>query len=78
MYLKDETTHAFCALKEFLDYCHQDDVSYSKFILSYNQRNAEVKKYDLTVVDGVQSYFLLVVLNLSLEHFWSSASECVW
>ena len=68
VYLKDETTRAFCAFKEFVEYRRQSGVSFSKFIVEWNQKYGEVKKHKLDLVDGVKGYFLLVAANLTSEH----------
>ena len=47
IYLKDETTHAFCALTSFVEF-RRGGQTYSKFILEFNNRYREVKKYQLT------------------------------
>ena len=57
-FLKDETTRAFCAFGDFVEYRHGSGESYTKFILEFEKRCREVKKYDLTLNDKVQAYFL--------------------
>ena len=70
IYLKDETTSAFCASKSFVEFRCGGGQTYSKFILKFNNRYREVKKYQLTLQDGVFGYFLLVSANLSPDHEW--------
>ena len=68
VYLKDKTTQAFCAVKEFVEYRRQSGVNFSKFIVEWSQKYGEVKKHKMALVDGVQGYFLLVAANLTAEH----------
>ena len=68
IFLKDETTRAFCAFRDFVEYRHGSGESYTKFILEFEKRYREVKKYDLTLNDKVQAYFLLKAANLSDDH----------
>ena len=68
IFLKDETTHAFCAFGDFVEYHRGSGESYTKFILEFEKRYREVKKYDLTLNDKVQAYFLLKAANLSDDH----------
>ena len=68
IFLKDETTRAFCAFGDFVEYRRGSGKSYTKFILEFEKRYREVKKYDLTLNDKVQEYFLLKAANLSDDH----------
>ena len=68
VYLKDKTTQAFCAVKDFVEYRRQSGVNFSKFIVEWSQKYGEVKKHKMALVDGVQGYFLLVAANLTAEH----------
>ena len=68
VYLKDETTMAFCAFKAFVEYRRDSGQGYSKFLLEYNNKYREIKKYGMELADGVKAYFLLSAANLSAEH----------
>ena len=68
IFLKDETTRAFCAFGEFVEYRRGSDGNYTKFILEFEKRYREVKKHDLTLNDKVQAYFLLKAANLTDDH----------
>ena len=68
IFLQDETTRAFCAFGEFVEYRRGSGESFTKFILDFEKRYREVRKYDLTLNDKVQAYFLLKAANLSDEH----------
>ena len=68
IFLKDETTRAFCAFGDFVEYRRGSGESYTKFILEFEKRYREVKKHDLTLNEKVQAYFLLKAANLSDDH----------
>ena len=68
VFLKDETTRAFCALKEFVEFRRQSGQNYSKFLLEFNHKYRELRKFNMTLVDGLIAYFLLAAANLSPEH----------
>ena len=68
VFLKDETTRAFCAVKDFVEYRRQSGQNFPKFLLEFNNKYRELKKFKMTLVDGVLAYFLLVAANLSAEH----------
>ena len=44
IYLKDETTLAFCAIKNFVVHRRTGDQTFTKFIVEFNNRLREVKK----------------------------------
>ena len=68
IYLKDETTRAFCALKSFIEFRREGRQAFPKFLLEFNNRYREIKKYKLKLDDGVLAYFLLAAANLSDDH----------
>ena len=68
VFMKDETTRAFCAFKEFVEYRRQAGVNFTKFIIEFNQKYNEVKQHKMELVDGVLGYFLLAAANLTSEH----------
>jgi hypothetical protein len=68
VYLKDESTRAFCAVKEFVEFRRESGQSFPKFLIEFNTRLREVKKYKLNFDDGILAYFLLTAANLSDEH----------
>ena len=67
VYLKDQTTQAFCAFKEFYEYKRSAGQNFSEFIIEYDQRYHKLKKYDMTLPEGVQAFFLLKAANLTVE-----------
>ena len=51
-----------------MEYRRGSGESYTKFILEFEKRYREVKKYDLTLNNKVQAHFLLKAANLSDDH----------
>ena len=68
VYLKDETTRAFCAFRAFVEFRRESGMDFTKFLVEFNNRYREVRKYKMELGDGVLAYFLLVAANLSTEH----------
>ena len=68
VYLKDETTRAFCAIKSFIEYRRESGHGFSKFFVEFNNRHLELTKHKLKFDDGLMGYFLLTSANLSDDH----------
>ena len=68
VFLKDETTRAFCAIKSFIEFRRESGQSFSKFILEFGTRYREIEKYKMKFEDGMMAYFLLASANLSPDH----------
>ena len=68
VFLKDETTCAFCAIKAFIELRRESGQSFSKFILEFGTRYREIEKYKMKFEDGMMAYFLLAAANLSPDH----------
>ena len=68
IFLKDETTRAFCAIKNFIEYRRESGQGFSKFLVDFNNRHRELTKYKLKFDDGLMAYFLLAAANLSNDH----------
>ena len=67
VYLKDNTTQAFCAFKEFYEYKRTAGQNFSEFIVDYDQRYHKLEKYEMSLPQGVQGFFLLKAANLTVE-----------
>ena len=67
VYLKDNTTQAFCAFKDFYEYKRSAGQNFAEFIVEYDQRYRKVEKYEMTLPQGVQAFFLLKAANLTVE-----------
>ena len=67
VYLQDETTRAFCAFKEFYEYSRNAGQGFSDFIVEFDQKYKEVKKYKMELPDGVQAFFLLKAANINSD-----------
>ena len=59
VYLKDVTTRAFCAFKEFYEFRRNSGDNFSDFIVEYEQHYHRVKTYGMELPEGVQAFFLL-------------------
>ena len=68
VYLKDETTRAFCAIKNFIEYRRESGYGFAKFFVEFNNRHLELAKHKLKFEDGLMGYFLLTAANLSDDH----------
>ena len=68
IFLKDEMTRAFCAIKNFVEFQCESRTGFAKFLVEFNDRVQEVKKYKLVLDDGLMAYFLLTAANLSHDH----------
>ena len=68
IYLKDETTRAFCAIKSFIEYRRTQEQTFTKFMVEFNNRLREVKKHNLDFDDGILAFFLLMAANLTEDH----------
>ena len=68
VYLKEETTRAFCAVKSFVEFRRTSGVNFTKFLVEFNNKYREVQKYKLDLPDGLKGYFLLASANLSADH----------
>ena len=64
VYLKDQTTQTFCAIKSFVEFHREGEQSFLKFLVEFKNRYREVKKYELSFEDDALDYFLLVAVNL--------------
>ena len=68
VYLKEETTRAFCAVKAFVEFRRESGMNFTKFLVEFNNKYREVQKYKLDLNDGLKGYFLLASANLSADH----------
>ena len=68
IYLKDETTRSFCAIKSFIEYRRTQEQTFTKFMVEFNNRLREVKKHNLDFDDGILAFFLLMAANLTEDH----------
>ena len=67
VYMKDNTTQAFCAFKEFYEFKRSAGQNFSEFIVEYDQRYHKIEKYEMKLPEGVQAFFLLKAANLTVE-----------
>ena len=61
----DVTTRSYCAFKDFVDYRRSSREKFSQFIVEFQKRYREIKKYKLELPEGVQAFFLLNAANLT-------------
>ena len=67
VYLKDNSTQAFVAFKDFYEYKRSSGQNFSEFIVEYDQRYNKLEKYDMALPQGVQAFFLLKAANLPAD-----------
>ena len=65
IFQSDETTRAYHAFKEFVEYRRSSGESFSTFMVEYEKRYREVTRYKLDLPTVVQAFFLLQAANLS-------------
>ena len=68
VYLKEETTRAFCAVKAFVEFRRESGMNFTKFLVEFNNKYREVQKYKLELNSGLKGYFLMASANLSADH----------
>ena len=60
VYLKDETTRMFCALKEFYEFRREGGMDFSSFIVEYEKRYHKVKTSSIgDLPTALRAFFLL-------------------
>ena len=57
IFQSDETTRAYHAFKEYVEYRRSSDQTFSSFVVEYEKRYREVKRYKLDLPTGVQAFF---------------------
>ena len=68
VFLKDETTRTFCAIKSFIEFRRESGQTFPKFILEFKSKYREIEKYKIKFEDNIMAYFLLTSANLSPDH----------
>ena len=68
VYLKDETTRAFCAFQEFHSYKRSKGENFSDFIVKWEHLYQKIVRFDMKLPEGVKTYFLLKAANMSAEY----------
>ena len=68
VYLKDETTRAFCAFQEFHSYKRSSGENFSDFIVKWEHLYQKIVRFDMKLPEGVKAYFLLNAANMSPEY----------
>ena len=68
LFMKDQNTHAYLAIKEFYDYCRPAGVSIIDLIVSFEYLYHKLKQFDMKLPEGVQAFFLLNAANISEDN----------
>ena len=68
VFLKDESTRAYMAFKEFVEYRRKMGESYSAFVVTFEKLHAEISKHKMQLPDGAKAYFLLQAANLNEDN----------
>ena len=68
VYLKDEVSRAFTAIKTFVQFRRESTQPFAKFLVDFNNKYREVKKHKLDFDDGILAFFLLMAANLTEDH----------
>ena len=67
VFQSDESTRAYHAFKEYVEYRRSSGVNYSNFIIDYDKRYREIQKYKMELPTGAQAYFMLQAANLPAD-----------
>ena len=68
VFLKDESTRAYVAFKEFVEYRRKMGESYSTFIVAFEKLHTEIAKHKMKLPNGAKAYFLLQAANMTEEN----------
>ena len=72
----DTNTLSFIAFKEFYDYRRAPGVPVTEFFIKFEYLYREIKKYDMTLPEGVRAFFLLMSANLSEDNEKLARATC--
>ena len=67
IYLKDQSTRAYCAFKDFVEYRRKSGDDYTAFIVHFEQLYQEIVTHEMTLPTGARAFFLLQAANLPDE-----------
>ena len=65
IFQNNETTQVYHAFKEYVEYTQRGDQNFSSFVVEYEKRYRDVKRYKSDLPTGVQALFLLKVANIT-------------
>ena len=65
VYLKDESTRAYCAFKEFYEFKRNSGENYSDFIIEHERRYNRLVQFKMELPEGVRAFFLLKAANMT-------------
>ena len=68
VYLKDENTCAYVALKEFYEFKRASGENFSEFIVKYEHLYHKLTQYKMDLPEGVQAFFLLYAANMTEQN----------
>ena len=67
VFLKDQSTRAYCAFKDFVDYRRKSGDDFTAFIVQFEKLYHEVKTHKMELPTGALAFFLLQAANLPDE-----------
>ena len=65
IFQSDEKARAYHSFKDYVEYRWNSDQNFSSFVVEYEKRYREVKRYKLDLPTAVQAFFLLQAANLT-------------
>ena len=68
VYLKDTSTQAYCAFRDFVGYKRASGESFATFVVEFEKRYREITKYKMELPSGAKAYFVLQAANLTEEN----------
>ena len=68
IYLRDPNTSAYMAFKESYSNKRDIGININNFLVNYEFLYQKLQKFGMTLVDGVQAFFQLNAVNLSMEN----------
>ena len=76
LFLKDSSTRAYVAFKEFHEFKRSSGENFADFIIKFEQLYGKLVKYDMDLPQVVQAYFLLSAANMSEENEKLARTTC--
>ena len=76
VYLKDQSTQAFLAFKEFVHYARESGDTFTDFIIQFEKLYHKCIKHEMNLPEPVRAYFLLAAANLTDDNEKLARTTC--
>jgi len=68
VFLKDMSTQAFCAFRDFVEYKRSSGETFATFIVEFEKRYRKITQYKMELPTGAKAYFALQAANLTTDN----------